>query len=219
MIRILIADDHQIVRDGLKAILEDQNEIEIKVVGEASSGREVLRILENTAVDIAMLDIQMPELDGIETSMAIKKDFPEVKVLILSFSKDIDYINELLLDIEVAGYILKDRGAEELITAIRTIKGGKEYYSSLILEAMLKGERNEYKKKVNKEISLIKLTRREKEVLKLIAHSKTTPEIAEKLFIAPSTVETHRTNLKSKLEVKNTLGLVRWALENGYGEE
>ena len=209
IIRILLADDHQIFLDGLRAILKAEQEI--RVVAEARSGTEVIEMLDKHLIDIVVLDIEMPPgINGIETAAMIRQRFPHVRVLMLTMH-DKEELIEKLLKIPVDGYILKNKGAEQLVEAIHRLDSGRTFFSSEIMETLVKARK---KPALRDEI---KLTPREEEVLRLIANEFTTPEIADKLCIAQSTVETHRRNLIGKLQVKNTLGLVRWAVEKGYG--
>ncbi|NOU17739.1 MAG: response regulator transcription factor [Bacteroidales bacterium] len=210
MINVIIADDHQIVLDGLKSLLE--REKDICPVGEALNGFELLALLENKQVDVAVIDIDMPRMNGIETTKEIKKRYPEVRVLILSMYNDNEYIRQLI-EIGASGYILKNKGKEELVNAIRKIAAGGDYLGDAIIKTLM-DEMKKPKKSLND--NKIPLTKREIEVLKLIAQGCTTPQIADKLCIAHSTVETHRRNLIDKLGVANSKELIRYAIENGY---
>ena len=205
-LRIIIADDHQIVIDGLKSLLVQQPHI--KVVGEASNGKEALDFVANHAVDIAVLDISMPEMNGVEAAKIIKKEYPDTKILILTMHDGSEFIHELI-EIGANGYILKNRGKEEFVEALETISQGEEYIKGQVLNTLLKAVRKPKSKNVQ-------FTKREKEVLQLIVNDHTTSEISAKLNIANSTVETHRRNLIEKTGVKSSLGLVRYAVENGY---
>lgn len=205
-IHILIADDHQIVIDGLKSLLIQQSHI--KVVGEASNGKEALDLISKNKVDIAVLDISMPEMNGVEAAKIIKKDHPKTKILILTMHDGTEFIHELM-EIGANGYILKNRGKEEFVDALETISKGEEYIKGKVLNALLESVRKPKPKHVQ-------FTKREKEVLRLIVEDHTTSEISAKLNIANSTVETHRRNLIEKTGVKSSLGLVRYAMENGY---
>ena len=204
-LNIIIADDHQIVIDGLKSLLIQQPHI--KVVGEASNGKEALDLIEKTKVDIAVLDISMPEMNGVEATKIIKKEYPEVKILILTMHDGSEFIHELV-EIGANGYILKNRGTEEFVEALETIANGEEYIKGQVLNTLLKAVRKPRQK--------VQFTKREKDVLRLIIDEHTTSEISAKLHIANSTVETHRRNLIEKTGVKSSLGLVRYAMENGY---
>ncbi|MBW1295415.1 response regulator transcription factor [Aquimarina litoralis] len=208
-IKVIIADDHQIVIDGLKSLLVKEEHIEI--VGEALNGNEVLDIVSKQEVDIAILDIEMPLLSGIEATKIIKKDFPNVKVLILSMYNTEKFVHSVI-EIGADGYILKNKGKEELALAIKYIADGDEFFGREVEKTFRLSQ-----KKKNDELKNIKLTKREIDVLKLIATGDTTPIISDKLCIAHSTVETHRRNLIEKTGVKGgSKGLVKYAFENGY---
>lgn len=204
MIKVLLADDHQMFIDGMKTnIQQDEN---ITVVGEANNGQEVLDFLAANEVDVVVLDINMPVLDGIEATKEIKNTYPKVKVLILTMFKERDFIMKLL-DIGAAGYVLKDKTSEELLMAINNVHNDIPHYGLEIMSiaAMAQKEKKEE----------VDLTNREKEVLCLIAEGFTTKEISTKLFIAEPTVNTHRRNLLQKLDVPNSQHLVRYAIRHG----
>ena len=209
-IRLLIADDHKMMLDGLKSLLKGENDIDI--MGEATNGKHVLQILQQIQIDVAIIDISMPEMDGYETVLYLREHYPQTKVLILSLHKDEKHIGKLL-KAGVSGYIIKDRGSDELVTAIRTIASGKEYYDSEVMAVSIRAMQNR-----NSESSIeLKFTTREKEVLHLIADGLSSKEIGEKLFVEPSTVETHRKNLLEKLNLPNSKQLMKYAIEKGYG--
>lgn len=205
MINVLFADDHQIVVDGLKSLLE----ADMNCVGEANNGDEVMQLLETVSPDVVVLDIEMPGKDGVATMKEIRTQYPAIKVLVLSMHSEHRFISRLL-QAGANGYILKERGREEMVTAIRSIVAGKDYFGSEITQAMIDHQRNSNKTTVTNP----NLTRRELEVLKEIADGHTTPQIAEKLFIAKTTVDTHRKNLIEKLGLNNSKELVRYAVEN-----
>ena len=212
MINVILADDHQIVLDGLKSLLE--REKDICLVGEALNGIELLSQFGEKHVDIAVIDIDMPRMNGIETTKEIRKKYPEVKVLILSMYNDNEYIRQLI-EVGASGYILKNKGKEELVSAIRKIATGGEYYGEAVVKTLIADMK---KPKKNLNDKKVPLTKRETEVLKLIAEGYNTPKIAEALFIAPCTVETHKRNLIDKLGVSNARVLIKYAIENGYLE-
>ena len=213
MIKVLIADDHLIFLDGLKSLLENEEEIEVVVVAE--NGKQALEKIaaldETQRPEIAVLDVRMPEMDGIEATKFIQKDYPEMKVLILTMYNKPEFIQELK-ESGASGYILKNKGKEELVDAIYTLHGGDTYYGQEVAKTFLDSLA---KKSTSQKV---KLTKREVEVLKCIAGGMTTPEIAEKLFISHPTVETHRRNLLSKLNLRNSLELVKYAHQNEYAE-
>jgi two-component system nitrate/nitrite response regulator NarL len=212
MIKVLIADDHQIVVDGLVSLLKKQENIE--VVATANNGKEVIDYISINPVDIAVLDINMPEMDGVETTSFITNSFPNTKVLILSMYDTDDYIGELL-DAGCSGYILKNKGQEELVKALVRISQGEHYYGEKVLQRILDVRKNSKKKITQLPITL---TSREKDVLKLIARGLTASQIAKELCIEETTVNTHSRNMRSKLSIKNINGLVRYAMENGLAD-
>ena len=206
-IRILLVDDHKLILDGLKSLLKVEKGLEI--VATATNGIEALESLRETEIDVVVLDIDMPIMNGLETAKRIREQYPKIKVLILTMHNDIKYIKAIIAA-GAHGYILKNRGKEELVSAIKVIVSGEEYYGEAVTRSIIKGMKEDDKKKE------AKLTKREIDVLKLIADGKTTPQITKELFIASSTVETHRRNLLEKTGVTNSKGLVRYAIEKGY---
>ncbi len=213
MIKILIADDHKVFRDGIISILESEKDM--KVVGEVGDGRAVVELLKNIQPDIILMDITMGDSGGIETSKIIKKEYPNIKILALSMHDESTYIVKML-EAGAKGYLLKNAGGKEMIRAIRVVNEGNTYYSGEVSAAIIDHLTKGTKPKERKEG--IPLSKRELEVLELIAEEFTNPEIAEKLYISIRTVDTHRRNLIEKLGVKNTAGLVKYAIRNGIIE-
>jgi DNA-binding NarL/FixJ family response regulator len=208
MINIIIADDHEIFLEGLISLLEAQDNI--RIVGKANTGKGVIPLLEaHEDVDIAVLDVSMPEMDGTETAKIIKKHFPKVKILILTMYKEIGIIKRIL-EAGADGYIIKNKGSEELITALEMIHAGGNHFGAEVTEALVKSVQSKHI------VGEIKLTKREKDVLKLIALGDSSKVISEKLYIAVTTVNTHRKNLIEKTGVRNSKELIRYAIENGY---
>ncbi len=207
MINIIIADDHEIVVEGLISLIKPEDGI--RIVGEANNGEDVIPLLEKGKVDIAVLDINMPIMDGIELTTYIKKNFPKVKVLVLTMHDDLRFIRRTI-EVGVQGYILKNKGKEEFVTAIKTINSGEDYFGEKVTKALISSHRSEF---IEGEIVL---TKKEKEILKLIAKGYSTPEIAEQLCRANTTIDSHRRNLIEKTGVKNSKALIRFAFENGY---
>jgi DNA-binding NarL/FixJ family response regulator len=201
MTRVLIADDHQMFVDGLKSLLEEEQEL--CVVGEAKNGLEVLEICDGEPVDIVIMDINMPVMDGIQTSRELSKKHPSIKILALSMYNDRDYISDIL-KAGALGYVLKNTGKENLLNAISTLRSGSNYLSEEVSKTLL----STFIKNQPYEQTMEKLSDREKEVLECIASGLTTQEIGEKLFISKNTVETHRKNLLYKLKARNTAELV-----------
>jgi DNA-binding NarL/FixJ family response regulator len=207
MIHIVLADDHEIFLEGLVSLLEPHNNI--KIIGKANTGKEVLPLLENNQVDIAVLDVSMPEMDGTETTKIIKERFPNVKTLILTMHNKIAIIKGII-KAGADGYIIKNKGSEELINAIETIYEGGNHFGKEVTQALINSTRSKH---VEGEIQL---TKREKEVLKLIALGDSSKIISDKLSIAVTTVNTHRKNLIEKTGVRNSKELIRFAIEKGY---
>jgi len=210
MIKIAIADDHQMFIDGIKSLL--RSEKDLKIIAEALNGRVLVDILKMEQPDIVLMDINMPEMDGIEATKYISANYPKIKIIMLSMHSTKEFVAGLI-EAGAAGYILKNTGKKELMEAIHNVSEGKTHFSVEITQMMMNSFKNPAKKSQNHE--LLQLTDREKEVLVLIAEECSTKEIAEKLFISPNTVETHRKNLFSKLKVKNLAGLVKYALQTG----
>ncbi|MCC6725787.1 MAG: response regulator transcription factor [Saprospiraceae bacterium] len=208
MINVVLADDHKIVVDGLVSILKEEEDINI--VGTAYNGQQALEIIKENKVDIAVIDIEMPVMTGIQLSKYLNEHHPEVKVLILSMYKTQDFV-EQIVSAGAKGYVLKNKGSEELVKAIRYIHDGQSYIGQEITDVLIEA----LKAKSGKaEQPNIQFTKREKEILALIAQGLTSIKIGEKLFIAPSTVDTHRRNLIEKTGVANSKELIRVALEN-----
>lgn len=205
-IRIIIADDHKMFIDGLQSLLKKQPHIHI--IGEASNGIEALQLLQENIneVDIAVLDIDMPKKNGFEVLQEIKKLQFAVKTLILTMHDEGTIIKELM-DTGANGYILKNRGKEEFVEALETIISGDEYLKGDVLGNYITANKIPEPKTVH-------LTKRELQVLRLLSEDHTSSEIAAKLNIATSTVDTYRRNLIEKTGVKTSLGLVKYAFDN-----
>lgn len=206
MIRIFLVDDHQMVIDGISSILADEEEV--RVVGTASNGKEALEKIEVDAPDLILLDINMPEMDGIQVVNHLRKNGDHTKVLILTMHNNAQFTKQLSA-LGVNGCILKNTGKSELLNAIKTIHQGEKYYGKAVTDNLLSSM-----EKTEKAVNKVKLTKREVQIVKLIANEMTTNEIADELSISTLTVETHRKNIVSKLNVKNAAGLVRFAFEN-----
>lgn len=202
--RILICDDHQLVLDGLKSLINSQDDIE--VVSTAITGLDAIRQLEVLKVDIVLMDIDMPEMNGIDATKVLKKDYPDLKIIILTMHDEKSII-QLLMDIGADGYILKNATQEELLQGIKQVKSGKKHFSPDVTIALLRNDIES--SKVSHD-----LTSREVEILTLIAEGFSNKEIGDKLFISHRTVDTHRTNLMKKLEINNIAGLIRYAIKH-----
>jgi two-component system nitrate/nitrite response regulator NarL len=202
-IKIALLDDHQIVIDGLKLLLADH--IDFDIVGEYTSGSAFFLDLKNCTPDIVLTDIMMPEMDGFEVAMRVKQDYPEVKVVALSMNGEGALIHQMIENADVAGYLLKTTGRNELIQALKSVSEGDTYFSKEILE-----ELNSYKK-IIKENESIHLTSREIDIIKCIAEDLSNKQIADKLFISERTVETHRKNIFRKTNIHSAMSLVEFA--------
>ncbi len=211
-IKILLVDDHTLVRDGIRSLLA--HETNFKFVGEASNGLQAIHFLEENEVDVILMDINMPVMNGIEATREITRKFPKVKVLTLSMNKDKGYISKML-NAGAIGYVLKDTEHEELVESIKHVSSGQPFFgtetSRIMMESFMPNVKLQHS---GNDIAPEELTPREKEVLALIAAEMTNPEIAEKLFISVRTVDTHRRNLLIKLGSKNSIGLVKYAIKH-----
>ncbi len=207
-VRVLIADDHGIVRKGIRLFLEQQPELE--VVGEAADGREAVRLAGEMNPDIIIMDISMPILNGMEATAQIVKHNPEIAVIVLSMHSDESYLIRTLMA-GAKGYLLKDTAETDLMRAIETVSQGKPFFSPSIAQTLL----DEYVRQLQQkglQDSYDLLTDREKEVLQLLAEGKSNKEVANLLNISIYTVETHRTNLMQKLNLHNTAEIVLYAV-------
>jgi DNA-binding NarL/FixJ family response regulator len=205
-IRIVLADDHSVVRQGFRRILEAQADMEI--VGEASNGREALETATKLSPDVVVMDVAMPELNGIEATRRMGEAAPRTRVLALSMHKDSVYVREILRA-GARGYLLKDAVDEDLIAAVRAVARGEGYLSPGVADAVL----TDYRQHVTDPIDL--LTSREREVLQLIAEGKTNKEIATTLNLSVYTVDAHRGRIMEKLNLHSTGELVRFAIRKG----
>ncbi|MFC0780550.1 response regulator [Flavobacterium sp. HJSW_4] len=207
-INLLIADDHTMFLQGLISLLEQ--EPNINIVDKAVNGIKALEIIKKGIIDFIILDISMPEMDGIELSKILKKHYPQIKILIVSTHSNVMIISRLIR-IGVNGYLLKNAEKGELLRAVNSIASGENYFAEELEEKHAINS-----SRIEKQVSnLTELSSREKEILILITQEYNTAEIAEKTFISLNTVNTHRRNLLSKLNAKNTAGLVKYAVENG----
>lgn len=205
--KILIADDHAMVRDGVKNLIQQNKDL--TVIGEAKSGNETLELFDKLQPDLVILDISMPDMNGMEVSKAILEKNPDANIVILSMYEDEDYISRCL-EYGVKGYVVKNESGSELDYAIKSVLSGKNYFSRQAQDVIFKKYTQNVARKKPKE-DAIKLTKREIEIIKLIADGLTSQQMADKLFISPRTVETHRANLMKKVGVKNAIELVKKA--------
>jgi len=205
-IRILLADDHAVVRQGFKMILAAQAEMEI--VGEAGNGREAVDLAQKLKPDVVVMDVAMPELNGIEATRRLAASSPHTRVLALSMHKDSVYVREILRA-GARGYLLKDSVAADLVSAVRAVAAGEGYLSPAVSDAVL----NDYRRHVTNPID--QLTSREREVLQMLAEGKTNKEIAVVLNLSVYTIDAHRGRIMEKLNVHSINELVRFAVRNG----
>ncbi len=205
-IRVVIADDHELARVGLYRLLATDSEVE--VVGEASDGEQVLRLIDTVALDVLLLDVLMPRKNGLETARELRERIPAGKPYIVMLTTFEDrYYLEQALAIGADGYLSKDVTRQELLDALRSVLKGERVFSRSVL-ALMQGTNG----LAHERPTAVTLTKREEEILELVAQGLTSNEIAERLFISPRTVETHRAHLMEKLGAKNAASLVRYAL-------
>jgi DNA-binding NarL/FixJ family response regulator len=210
-ISVFLADDHAVVRDGLRAMLETQHDI--RVMGEATNGRDAAREVAQLRPDVVVMDIGMPELNGIEATQQICERCPSVRVVILSMHATKEYIRRAL-GAGARGYLLKDSAGAEVVQAVRAVHAGRRYLSQRVSEQVL----DEYprpRETAPSDDPLTLLSPREREVLQLVVEGKTSAEIAQLIFLSPKTVETYRSRLMTKLGVADLPGLVKFALQHG----
>jgi DNA-binding NarL/FixJ family response regulator len=205
-IKIVIADDHRVMLDGIRAMLRDVEDFEI--VADALNGEELVAMVNAYQPDVVLTDIQMPVMDGIEAAKRIREKNPAVKIIALTMLNESMFIRRML-EAGVAGYVIKTVDKDELIRVIRKVAQGEKHFSEEVAAQLMNGFSSTSSSPVDV------LTRREKEILALIAKGLTDKEIAEKIFLSSLTVITHRKNILSKLGLKNKVEIARFALENG----
>ncbi len=211
--RIVLADDHTLLRQGLKKIIE--GETDLTVIGDVGDGIALLRLLKKMTPDMVILDISMPHLRGIEATCEIKKVHPRVKVLILTMHKDVEFVHQAFAA-GAHGYVLKESMDTELFSAIRKIREGKIYVCSQLREMLANDWVQASQENRTSANDVHILSEREREVLKMLAEGKTSKDIADLLFISTRTVEHHRSNIQCKLNLKTTADLIRYAIKKGY---
>jgi Response regulator containing a CheY-like receiver domain and an HTH DNA-binding domain len=205
---MIIVDDHLIFKQGLKAMIIAEDIA--TVIGEASNGQEFLEILKDCRPDLVLMDIDMPQMNGMEATKKAIELIPDIKIIALTMFSDEDYYYKMI-DMGVKGFILKSTGINELEKAVHDVMLGESYFSNELLRNIIK---NFSRKPVSKQAETNKLTEREIEILKEICQGNTTDEIAEKLNISPKTVKSHRSNLLEKTSCKNSAGLILFAIKN-----
>lgn len=205
IIKTLIVDDHPLVRDGLAARINRSNEV--TVIGEACDGEQALKLLEDLKPDVVLMDINMPNLNGIQTTEAILDLYPDILILVLSMHDDREYVSSVI-DAGARGYVLKSASAEEMFNAIKAVYFGGIYYSPAIAASLAQ----------KTEDPVDSLTDREQVVLDMLAKGASNKECANTLGISARTVETHRRNIKQKLNLRSTPALIRFAIDSGLGK-
>lgn len=201
-IRTVIVDDHRILRDGIKALIREMDGVEL--VGEASNGFELIPMLKGCNIDLILMDINMPKMNGIDATREALKICPSVKVIVLSMHDDVNYYDSMV-QLGVDGFLLKESNYDELEKAIKSVFDGRPYFSQELLLKLLRSK---------KETSLIQITNRERDVLQLICQGLSTSEIAEKLYLSVSTIEKHRAELLVKTNSSNSTALAVYAIKN-----
>ena len=205
-ISLAIVDDHQIVIDGIKSLLNGLSNF--KVIIESTQPELVPGLLKQQSVDILLTDVVMPIMNGAALAKIVRREYPEIKILALSMSGQGDLVNQMIDDADISGYVLKNIGQQELIIAIEKIAGGGIYFSDEVLKEMTKASE---RKKINEETHL---TARELQIVSLIEKEYSNKDIADELFISERTVETHRKNIFRKTKTSSVIGLIKYAYEH-----
>jgi len=209
-IKILLADDHKIIRDGLRSLIERHTEME--VVGEAENGRETVRLARELAPDVVIMDISMPDLNGMDATQQIVAELPAIKVIALSMHSDKRFVMGMF-KAGAAGYLLKDCAFDELEQAIRTVLADDTYLSPRIATVVMKSYVTHLTEAETSALS--DLSAREREVLQLLAEGKTTKQIAVELYLSPKTIESHRQKIMAKLNIRTLADLIKFAIREG----
>ena len=209
-IRVLLADDHYIVRNGIRTLIEGNEDME--VVGEASDGIEALEKVKNYSPDVLVMDISMPKLNGLDAAELVNKQYPQTKTLILSIYDNDDYVLKAI-EVGALGYLLKDTSRDELLKAVRTVALGEKYFSGTVSSIIVNGYLHKARMPESINSSKLKLSKKEKEVLKLIIQGMNSREIAEKLALSVRTIDNHRANMMKRVGVRNAAELVKLAIE------
>jgi two-component system response regulator NreC len=214
-IRVLVADDHAVVREGIRAVLASTPDFD--VVGEAADGTEALAAALDLAPDVLVLDLSMPGMSGLEVTEQVRRDRPDVRILILSMHDHPEYVLRAVRA-GASGYVLKDAQPDELRAAVRAVREGREYFHPAASRQLSTALREE-SERAHRTSAVERLTRREREVLVRVARGRTNKEIAAELGISPRTVETHRDSIARKLEMRSVADLTRFVLETGLAED
>jgi len=214
-ITVLLAEDHQIVREGFKSLLEHEDDLE--VVGEAETGRRAVQLTRKLRPSVVVMDIAMPQLNGLEATRQIRKEFPATKVLILSAHSDDAYVEQVAA-LGAAGFLVKQTSSHELAAAIRKIHGGETFFSASVFKRVQNHSRKSLSRDGNPKEKNNCLSSREVEVLQLIAEGKANKQVASELGVSFKTVDKHRQHLMSKLNIHDVAGLTRYAIAEGIIE-
>jgi len=214
-IRVLLAEDHQLVREGFRSLLEHENDIE--VVGEAATGREAVQLTRKLKPAVVVMDIAMPLLNGLEATRQIRKEFPAMKVLILSAHSDDAYVKQVAT-LGAAGFLLKQTSSNTLAKAIREVQKGNTVFSPAVAKRVSVPNDNNHRRAGQAEKKANHLSSREVEVLQLIAEGKPNKQVAAELGVSFKTVDKHRQNLMTKLDIHDIAGLTRYAIAEGIIE-
>ena len=207
-IKIILVDDHQMFRDGVKSVLCDEENID--VIGEVGNGNDLFDLLKTKTPDLIITDISMPDISGIEVAKHVSENYPDIKILILSMHSNEEFISKAL-NVGANGYLPKDTNMTELLEAINTIYKGENYFNKEISNTILKSLINKSKEESSSNKTL---TKREKEIIKLVVEGLTNKEIADKLCISIRTVDSHKNNIMQKLNLKSSVELVKYAIKN-----
>ncbi len=207
-IRVFLADDHTVVRDGLRFLLEATGDI--VVVGDAADGRQAARQIVQLKPDVALIDITMPEMNGVETTRVLRMDAPETRVIILSMHSTVEHIHGAM-QAGARGYLLKDSAGLEVVAAVRAVQRGERYLSQKITQTLI----DDYVQLGEQRNPLSQLTAREREVMQLVVEGHSSSEIARRLNISTKTVETYRSRVMQKLQLTDLASLVKFAIQHG----
>ncbi|MCD4834147.1 MAG: response regulator transcription factor [Bacteroidales bacterium] len=213
-IKIVLVDDHQMFRDGVKSVLSDEDNIE--VIGEIGNGNDLYEVLKSIKPDVIITDISMPEISGIDIAKYVSENYPEIKILILSMHSNEEFITKAL-SAGANGYLPKDTSMNELLEAINTIYTGDNYFNKEISDTILKSIINK-SKSAKENAKNETLTKREKEIVNLVVDGLANKEIADKLFISVRTVDSHKNNIMQKLNLKSSVELVKYAIKNNLAK-
>lgn len=216
-IKVVIADDHQIFIEGIKSLIKDSDRVVL--MGEATDGETLMAVLRSKVPDVVLMDVGMPRMNGIEATRKIKSQFPDMKILGLTMYDDASSVSEMM-KAGASGYLLKTTGKSELINAISRVQQGEKYLSNEVSMKLIERmfDENAAREEAPRVPRKAEITKRELDIIRLIAEEMTNVEIAKKLNNSPMTIITHRKNLLRKLGVKNTAGLVKYAVQNGLLE-